>query len=165
MHILGDTDNALSVSETSIERARLESPYSVALTLANAYYLHQFRGDVDRIRALEKEVYHSAHEKALPAWEAVAEFFESWAACQTEPIPENLGRLITALELWAEDEIETPYFKCMVGESLLRAGRVKDGVNLINNAEELMQATGECWYQPNLEKVRAEFESKINTIR
>lgn len=164
LHILGDTDNALSVSETSIERARLESPYSVALTLANACYLHQFRGDVDRIRALAKEVYHIAHEKALPAWEAVAEFFGSWAACQTEPIPENLDRLTTALELWTEDEIETPYFKCMVGESLLRAGRVEDGVNLINNAEELMQATGECWYQPNLEKVRAEFELTMNTI-
>lgn len=157
LHILGDTDQALSVSEASIDRARLESPYSVALTLANACYLHQFRGDVDRIRSLAKELCHIAHEKALPAWEAVAEFFESWAACQTESTPENLDRLITALELWTEDEIETPYFKCIVGESLLRTGRVEEGLKLVSNAEELMQATGECWYQPFLQKVRAEF--------
>ena len=93
-----------------------------------------------------------ARDKALTFWEDVADFFECWAACQDEPTAQDLQRLMSALSSWGDDEIEMPYFKSIVAETLTRSGAMNDGLRLIEDAEKLMHHTGECWYRPYLER-------------
>ena len=100
-----------------------------------------------------------ARDKALPFWEDVADFFECWAACQDEPGAQDLQRMTAALSSWDDDEIEMPYFKSIVGETLIRSGAMNDGLRLIEDAESLMQRTGECWYRPYLERVKSHLTS------
>lgn len=154
LHMLGDNEQAVTISEESIRQSADGTAYSHALTLANACYLHQFRGDIKRVKELAKAATDFVDNKDLTLWRDIAEFFMCWAVCADEPNIENAKRLCDALELWAEDEIETPYFKAIAGEACIRAGLVNRGVDLIHQAEDLMHHTGELWFYDELQNIR-----------
>ena len=122
--------------------------------LANACYLHQFRGDTKRVKELAKATTDFVADKDLILWHDIAEFFMCWVTCVDETTMENAKRLCDALELWAEDEIETPYFKAIAGEACVCAELVNRGVDLINQAEDLMRHTGVLWYYDELQNIR-----------
>ena len=153
LHLLGEPAAALMVSGQSIESARKTTPYSLALALGNACYLHQFRGDCERIMQLADELVKLSVERDLPSWQAVGKFFISWCNCKNNRDDHSVEQLKTALEMWQEDEIETPYFKAISGQSILQAGHRDDGIRLLREAEALMKTTGEIWYSPYLEEI------------
>ena len=154
LHMLGDSERAVQVSDESIRESADGGAYSHALTLANACYLHQFRGDIKRVKELAKAATDFVADKDLTLWRDIAEFFMCWAVCTDDPNTENAERLCDALELWAEDEIETPYFKAIAGEACIHAGLVNRGVDLIQQAEDLMRHTGELWYYNELQNIK-----------
>ena len=156
LHLLGEYDRAIELSDRSIESARATTPYHLAMTLANACYLYQFRDNQEKIRQLSDELITLSSEKDLPSWESVGEFFRCWLNCEQETSRENAIALESALELWQEDEIETPYFKSIAGQSISRTPLADNGVRLLEEAKSLMTATGENWYLPHLEKILKE---------
>jgi len=159
LHLLGEPAAALMVSEQSIESARKTTPYSLALALGNACYLHQFRSDCERIMQLADELVRLSVERDLPSWHAVGKFFISWCNCKNNPGDHSVGQLKAALEMWQEDEIETPYFKTISGESIYQAGHRDDGIRLLHEAQALMKKTGEIWYAPYLEQVLSNIDA------
>jgi hypothetical protein len=100
------------------------------MTLGNACYLYQFRDNQEKIRQLSDELIILASEKDLPSWESVGEFFRCWLNCEQETSRENAIALESALELWQEDEIETPYFKSIAGQSISRTPLADNGHSL-----------------------------------
>lgn len=160
LHLLGEPAAALMVSDQSIESARKTTPYSLALALGNACYLHQFRDDCGRIEQLAGELVRLSVERDLPSWQAVGKFFISWCNCKNHPGDDSVQQLKTSLELWQEDEIETPYFKTISGKSIFEADYHDDGIRLLREAQALMRSTGEIWYEPQLEEILSKICTK-----
>lgn len=146
-----DLENeALALISKAINESRSVSAYSHALAMANACYLHQFRNDIDTLATLTLQLKVFASEKGLPVWYAVAEFFDSWQLCQHTADSDSMDRLVKALAFWAEDEIETPYFKAIVAETLISNDRLIDGNRLAEEARTLAMSTGEIWYEQQI---------------
>ncbi len=154
LHMMGDSERALQVSEESIDYSENGPAYSHALSLANACYLHQLRGDPARVRQIAERTLAFVADKDLVLWRDISDFFLRWAICTEDPTVETVTRFCDALDLWAEDEIETPYFKAIAGEACIRAGMNEQGVTLLNQSEDLMQHTGELWYYHELKAMQ-----------
>ena len=157
--MLGEEEEAVKMSDMSIEQSANDVAYSHALTLCNGCYLHQFRGDTDRVKQLAEQALGFVADKDLVLWRDIADFFLRWAICNADPKPENAKRFCDALELWAEDEIETPYFKSIAGEACIHAGMHDRGIELLNQAEDLMHHTGEIWYLDSLQQMKKRISS------
>ena len=71
------------------------------------------------------------------------------------PVLKTPNQFYDSLSLWAEDEIETPYFKSIVGEVCIKSGLYERGMDLLNQAEDLMHHTGEIWYLDRLKEIKS----------
>ncbi len=146
LHTMGEEHAALDLFNESLDAARAGPGYHFALLLGNGCSFHQMRGDTESVSVLARELVSVAEQRHLPAWLDVANFFRAYAASSSNPSREELDRLSHALQAWAVDEIETPYFKCIVADRLLAAGHVDSALRLAREARSLMNETGEIWY-------------------
>lgn len=147
LYLTGSQQDALNLMDQAITESKSVSTYNQALAMANACYLHQFGGDTQSLAELTTELKIFSLEKGFPVWHAVAEFFYCWQQCQTDQSIDALNHLVQALEFWAEDEIETPYFKSIVAETLSAADQYERAHKLEDEAQTLMTETGEIWYR------------------
>lgn len=154
LYVLGEEFTAVQMSERSLKEAHANGPYRYALTLANACYLHQFRGDVDRVLKMTDELFAIATEHGLRAWADIAEFFRCWAVHQQQPDRHTIGDLVDKLGQWPDQEIETPYFKTLVAEAYVRLGDLEQANENLNNALALVQASGETWYKGEMLRLK-----------
>ncbi|MBX2879760.1 MAG: AAA family ATPase [Granulosicoccus sp.] len=159
LYFLDEKSAAHELINSAIEEAQSVSAYNQALVLANACYLHQFESDLDGLASLTHKLKQFCVEKGFPVWHAVADFFDCWQACQRSASESNSKKLLAALEFWSEDEIETPYFKAIVAETLFQSNEHDIGYELANNALKLMHKTGEVWFLDSLETILSRYAS------
>lgn len=153
LFLCGEEVSALTMMTQAITEAESVSPYNHALAMANGCYLHQFRNDIEALAQQTSVLKALASEKGLPVWFAVADFFDCWQRCCFDGSDENLDKLVEALQFWAEDEIETPYFKAIVAALLLKNGRQTQGQGLAKAARALALETGELWFQAQIDAI------------
>jgi len=151
LYFLGDASSAQTLLRDALESMHDGPGYDLALLLGNGCYLYQFDNQPESVRDLAQKLDDLACERHLPSWRSVAEFFAAYAACALNPSKDELTRLTHALRAWDVDEIETPYFKCIVAERLLAAGQVAEAHELATDALEGMQNPGEVWYRTQCE--------------
>ena len=147
LYLTGKKQEALTLANQAIDESEAVSTYNRALAMTNACYLHQFGGDTATLARLTEDLKSYSIEKGFPVWHAVAEFFNCWQQCQSDKSDTALNKLLQALEFWDEDEIEIPYFKSIVAETLQGTSRADTAKQLQTEAEQLMDATGEVWYR------------------
>ncbi len=147
LYLTGNPQEALALSQRAIEESEAVSTYNRALAMTNACYLHQFGRDTVALAQLTNELKIYSIEKGFPVWHAVAEFFDQWQQCQTDKSTEALDKLLQALDFWRADEIEIPYFKSIVAETLTDTPKNAIAKRLQQEAQTLMDDTGEVWYR------------------
>ena len=150
LYFLGQKNEAREMIVQAIAEAESVSAYNHALVMANACYLLQFEDDVAELETLSRRLKILSDAKGFPVWYAVADFFDCWQLCRRDGNNTHINKLLSALEFWSEDEIETPYFKAIVAELLLRNDHLAEGERLAQEAQALMHDTGEIWYQAQL---------------
>jgi predicted ATPase len=156
---MGRPETALKQCHQSLVVAEASGgAYDLVVGHGNACYLHQLRQDRDGVAGCARRVIEIASEKGYPHWHSLGSMFEAWVTGADGDLAGAIASFEKALaEHRATGEvIEVCYYLGVLAELLGRAGRFEDGLARIAEALELVERTGERWYEAELHRSRAE---------
>ena len=129
----------------------------MALTLATT--MHAIRRDAAKARELAGLAAEECRQQGVPTWGAAAELMLAWAATlELEPAAAARARIARALAALEERRflVRRPFYLGIQGEICLRAGAFAEGLASTEAALACVGAGGECWYEPELHRLRGE---------
>jgi predicted ATPase len=162
---MGRPETALKQCRQSLEVAEASgAAYDLVVGHGNACYLHQLRQDRDGVAACARRVIEVASEKGYPHWHSLGSMFQAWVTGADGDLAAAIASFEKALaEHRATGEvIEVCYYLGVLAEILGRAGRIEDGLARIGEALELVEQTGERWYEAELHRGRAELLRRVD---
>jgi class 3 adenylate cyclase/predicted ATPase len=158
--VLGYADQAITESQQALAYAReLSHPYTLAFALHVNCIFHQLRGDGTILRERSQQLVELATEQGFPHLHGSGRCFRAWATIELG------GSIADAIsEMWeglAEKratgaEIKVPYYYGLIAEAHRRINRTMEGSKLLSDALELVERTGEHWYEAELYRLGGE---------
>jgi predicted ATPase/class 3 adenylate cyclase len=154
---LGYPDQALAMSREALALAqKLSHPFSLAVALAYAAMLHQFRREPQAVHeqaeaavALCTEqgfAYYLAWGTTMQGWARVVQGQGELGIAQTRQGLDALRATGAALRL--------PYYFALLAEACVQTGQAAEGLALL--AEALAHKTGETWMEAELYRLKGE---------
>jgi predicted ATPase len=154
---LGVPDRALETVEAGLALAhRLAHPYSLAFALTWAAVLHVFRREFGAARRRSDTAIGIACEHRMPLWLAQATMCRGFALVGLGQRAEGIAQLRTGLADWngvGARLMETQWLG-LIAEAHVEARRFDDARTALDRATEIAAATGECYYQAELYRLR-----------
>jgi DNA-binding winged helix-turn-helix (wHTH) protein/predicted ATPase len=154
---LGHPDRALDMMEQALATAG-ELAYSFSLSHAHehAAYLHQYRGEPDRVREHAEVTVRLARAGGYRYREATGTMLHGWAAA-TDDLAGGLAEMREGLEAYRATgaAMDLPYFLALLAEVLLRAGGLDEASAALDEARTLPRGRT-YYYEPELLRLRAE---------
>ena len=157
--VMGRPETALKQCRQSLDVAEASgAAYDLVVGHGNACYLHQLRQDRDGVAGCAQRVIEIASEKGYPHWHSLGSMFQAWASAADGDLDSAIADFEKALaEHRATGEvIEVCFYLGVLADMLGRAGRIEDGLARIAEALELVEQTGERWYEAELHRGRGE---------
>ncbi|NIA72173.1 AAA family ATPase [Pelagibius litoralis] len=156
---LGYPETALQQCWRSLEIAEGGAvSYDLVVANGNACYLHQLRQDHAAVRRCAQNVINLSTEKGFPHWRSLGVMFQGWLMAATGQSAEGIAVFQTALaEHRATGEVlEVCYFLGLLADLRGRAGAPEAGLDNIDEALDLVEQTGERWFEAELHRGRGE---------
>ena len=154
---LGFPDRALGNVEAGLALGRrLPHVHSLAFALIWAALLHNLRREFAEARGRAEAAIQMAGEHRLPQWLAFANISRSFALVGLGQRSEGVAQLQTGLADWHETGarvLDTQWLG-FSAEACAQAGRFDDALAALDRATETVTATGECYYQAELHRLR-----------
>jgi len=150
---LGYPVQALERSTTAIAEAqRLGHPPSLAVSLTNGARLLSFVGDDAPLEEWAGQLATVATERGFVLWRATATMFRGWVSVSNGEVIEGIALLrsgsaayrATGAEAWV------PYQIALLARACEIAGQIEEGVDLLDNALQIVERTGERWLEAEL---------------
>ncbi len=154
---LGYPATALKQCQRSLETAESgDEPYAIVVANGNACYLHQFRQDREAVQICAEVVVNLSSEKGYPHWRSLGRMFQGWLLAGEGEVEEGSEIFRQALdEHRATGEVlEVCYFLGLLAGLLGERGAVDEGLAQIDEALDLVEQTGERWYEAELYRTR-----------
>jgi adenylate cyclase len=152
----GYPDRARALAEQTIADAdRVNHPFTQTVTLAYAAMLAQFRRDIEEVRRLAGSAIAHASEHGFPYYLAWSEILRGWSRAiggARDDTIDEMRRAIDAVRTLAG--LRLPYYRGLLAEAFGRAGRTPEGLQEITTALSEARRTGECWWEPELLRIR-----------
>ena len=156
---LGDSDRALTMSETAVSLARrVDHLPSLANALFQAGAVHLQRGDLDRIREGAEELIGLGERLALPWYLAMGRLHRSWVRLESSEGEEGLAELQQALAELARlgSRFEAPKGSAMLADGLRKVGRHHEALGALALGVTQAEQQGQHFYDAELHRLRAE---------
>lgn len=157
--VMGRPETALKQCRQSIDVAEaIGGWYDLVVAHGNACYLHQLCHNPAVVADCARKVIEIASDKGYPHWLSLGAMFQGWVTAVGGDLGTGIATFETALsEHRATGEvIEVCFYLGVLAEMLGRAGRTDDGLARIAEALELVEQTGERWYEAELHRGRGE---------
>jgi tetratricopeptide (TPR) repeat protein len=172
--MLGRSEQAMQQMQATIAQARsLAHPFSLALTLAYAAMLHQFRREPAMAQQLAAEAMAVCTKHGNPYYGLWATMLHTWAEAvqgnnvqvpgtlpETEihPIDGKLASLQRSIENLkaTESRVRLPFYLSLAVDLCLRTGEAEQGLATLHEAEALAAANSETWWTAELHRLRGE---------
>jgi class 3 adenylate cyclase/predicted ATPase len=158
--ILGYADQALAQSRHALACAReLLQPHTLAYGLHLSCIFHQLRGDGPELQERSQELVALATEQGYPHFVGTGTCFRGWATVALGgPIVEAINELHRGLAAKRATgaDIKIPYYFGLLAEAHRRIGRTSEGLTLLNQALEVIERTGESWFEAELYRLIGE---------
>ncbi len=152
----GYPDRARALAEQTIADAdRINHSFTQTVTLAYAAMLAQFRRDVEDVGRLAGSAIERASEHGFPYYLAWSEILRGWSRAiggARDTTIDEMRRAIDAVRTIAG--LRLPYYRGLLAEALGCAGRSREGLQEIATALTEVRRTGECWWEPELLRIR-----------
>jgi class 3 adenylate cyclase/predicted ATPase len=163
---LGYADQALHQSQQALALARqVAHPYTLALALNFAAWLHQFRREAQDARAAAEAAIALADEQGFPNWFAMAKSIQGWAVAAQGQQAEGLTQMRQGLAAWqaTESEVWRPNMLGRMTEACAETGQVDEALGLVIEALKLVQQNGERLWEAELYRLRGELLLRQDT--
>ena len=155
----GHPDQALERAQYACQLARqLRQPFSLARALYWTSVLHQFRSEWQQALATSEESIALSSQLGFPLWEAGARTTRAWAMLVSEREGGSISEIRSGLEAWQQTatEVMKPHHLWLLAEALDNAGRVDEALQLLDQMDEHIAASGERWWQAEGHRLRGE---------
>jgi predicted ATPase len=160
--ILGRYREARAAAEEQLAIARtVDHPWNLIWSLAGGTDVVAFLGDWQRHVELIAEARELARKYELPfAENCVCAFHEGFARIAGKDFAAGEQSMRQGLDLWAESggRWQLTEAHTFLAEALMGLGRYDEALANVTKAGELMEVTGERYWEPEIYRVRGEIE-------
>jgi predicted ATPase len=150
---------ALRQITTALTMAReLQHPYSLAVALGWAAWLHQHRREWWLVQERAEAVVALATAHGFALWAAQGTVLRGWALAMQGQGAAGIARIrqgLTALE-GTGTMLMRPYFLALLAEAYGKAGQVAAGRAALAEAQAVAQQSGERFYESELHRLEGE---------
>jgi predicted ATPase/class 3 adenylate cyclase len=155
----GYSDQALKRSGDALSWAQqLSHPYSLAYARGIAAAFHEFRKEVESTQDLADASLGVANEHGFPFWSAFQSILLGWVLVKRGKAVEGIAQMSREMEAyWATGaELLRPYLIGLFAEALAEGGSTERGLVLLAEALEVVEKTGERFYEAELYRQKGE---------
>jgi predicted ATPase len=144
--LLGYAEQAVQNAVDGVSLAeRLSHPFSLAMARYFVAQVHQYRLEADNVRSYAQAAITMCESHGFESFRAQAAVLLGWATAaggQSEP---GIAQIREGLAAWQSTGtgMRRPYFLALLADALLRADRTEEGLNVIAEAEALIERSGE----------------------
>ena len=157
--LLGCPDQAQATSRRVLDEAGgLDHPFSGALSLSFASWLHQFCGDVANVRATAEKSLQISTDQHFAFWIGWDKVMRGWAFGEQGQCDQGISEIRQGLVDWRAQgsELGRSYFLALLAEVCIKAGRTAEGTAALAEAQQFAVATGEAFWSPEIQRLRGE---------
>ena len=150
---LGFADAALRAAQDAIDLAhRLVHPFSLAVALAYAAMLHQFRREPREVRARADAARSICNEHGFSYYGAWAAIMNGWAVAEDGDVEDGIARVrVGVRDLRATGaELRLPYYLGILADLYRRAQRLEDAIVTLAEARAAAERNEEHWADASL---------------
>jgi class 3 adenylate cyclase len=153
----GCPDHAAARAEEGMALARrLAHPFTLGIALTFGCYVRLLRGDRPEAERLSREVVELCLGQGIPVYVASGRILEgALRAADGEDAAEVILNNLRALEGLGAFARRSFYLG-LLAEVHLRAGRPREGLAAVAEAQRFISEKGERWYEPELHRLRGE---------
>jgi predicted ATPase len=157
--LLGYPDEALAKIRQALKLAEeLAHPLSLALALNFAAWLYQLRGDEAALRDSLGRASTLSSEQGLPNWLAQSKILAGWMQSGQGRREEGIAQMREGLADYRATGamLTATYFLALLAEAHARTGSPAQGLLVLSEALDLVNANGERFYEAELYRLRGE---------
>jgi class 3 adenylate cyclase/predicted ATPase len=138
--------------------SRLQHPPSTARALWMYCESRAMQGDIAAVLRIAPELLKLSEEYGLPQTQADGLNFFGWALARSSETTEGIVRLDKGIGMLMQMGARAylPRARCLMGQTLLEAGRYAEGLEQVARALDLAGQIDDQWYVSPLHQVRAE---------
>jgi predicted ATPase len=131
-------------------------------TLSNAIIAHFLCRDYATTETLANELSTLADEQDLAWWKPVPLIYRSWVFAVTGRASEAVQLLSPALVAFQStgSTLLTPVGLSMLANCYADLGQPDDALRLVNEAKEVIERTGETWFEAHVHRIAGEIALK-----
>jgi class 3 adenylate cyclase/predicted ATPase len=156
--LLGYSEQAVQNAVDGVALAeRLSHPFSLAMARYFVAQVHQYRLEVDIVRSHAQDAITMCESHGFESFRAQAAVLLGWATAAGDESELGLAQIREGLEAWQSTGtgMRRPYFLALLADALLRAERIEEGLDVIAEAEALVESSGETRWQAETVRLRA----------
>jgi class 3 adenylate cyclase/tetratricopeptide (TPR) repeat protein len=163
---LGYPDQGLPRINTAIAEARrLAHPPTLAMCFGNGARLLSLAGNNAALDQWVDQFDAMATEQGFPVWQAEATIYRGWTKVTNGDVTEGISLLAggstafraTGTEIWA------PHHLALLANAFDIAGQVEEALTLLDEAFQVVDRTGERWFEAELNRHKGRLLQQGNT--
>jgi len=157
--LVGSPEQALCRSNEALALAReLAHPHDLAYAVGFAGCLRLFRREGRAAEEQGDAQVALAREHGFSFWLAMGTVVRGGALIEHGRTEEGIAELTEGLAAWRAtgSELSRPYWLALLAGAQLTLGRASDAAALLDEAEVIVERTGERWYEAEVHRLRSE---------
>jgi predicted ATPase len=157
--LLGYPDQAMEKSHRAIKMAReLAHPYTLALALSWGVMLHCFRREAREAQELVEESISLSTEHSFAFCISMGSVIRGWALAEQGHVEEGISQMRQGIDINQAHGIKLwrQFSLFLLAEVYGKMGKVRDGLNLLDEALAVMEVSKECWWEAELYRLKGD---------
>jgi class 3 adenylate cyclase/predicted ATPase len=156
---LGFPDQALAQINTAVTEAlTLAHPPSLAASLAQSCRLFSLSGDNAALEDRACQLAAVASEQGFPLYEALGTIYRGWSKVGASDVAEGISLLRSGSSAYRATGAKTriSYHIAILAKACKIAGQVAEALFLLDDALQIAERIGECWFAAELYRHKGE---------
>ena len=162
LRLLGHAEQAAERATAGVATARrLDNPHTLAHALALHCRYLSIVGDVAALHEAAEDLASLAVQHRFPFYAAAADIYRGWVVAEHD-IPRGLRMLRDGTDAFVAlgSTALRPWFLARIAVLSSAAGKVQDGIALIDEGLAEIEQTGQRWCRAELRRLKAELQAQ-----
>jgi predicted ATPase len=136
----------------------LEHPHSVVMALVNFSILHQFRLEPAGVKLRAEALVALSLDQGFQLWAAGGNIMLGWALSASGGLEDGIEQMRRGIDDWRATgaELPVPYYLSLLADAHGRSGKPGEGLDLIEEALEASNRSGEAWWRAEIYRIKGE---------